>query len=140
MALRDRMAYLRKELQELLRFANKIQAALALGSSKDFPERQRCLAELRELEHGLRAIEEHCHADERAVESTLHHFASGAAAHGVGTRRDRARFDGVLRRIAVCEGRPDRKSPCAAHGASRAIAAAHHLRAESPSKHPKVER
>jgi hypothetical protein len=79
MALRDRMAYLRRELRELLRFAGKIQSALTLGSSKDFPERQRCLAELRGLGHGLRAIEEHCHADERAVESTLHHFAGRAA-------------------------------------------------------------
>ena len=103
MALRNRMAYLRKELRELLGFADKIQSDLALGSSNDFPEQQQCLADLRGLEHGLRAIEEHCHADDRAVESTLHHFAGRAArrrlqlehagiVHALGEFREELRF------------------------------------------------
>lgn len=78
MVLRDRIAYLRKEHRELLQVAEKIESTLALGSKADFPEHQRCINELRRLEHGLRGIEEHCHAEERAVESTYHHYASVA--------------------------------------------------------------
>lgn len=95
MALRDRIAYLRKELREMLGFAEKIQSSLTFVSSKDFPERQRSLAALRELEHGLRSIEEHCHVDDRAVESTLHHFAGEAA-----RRRMESEHAAIVRAVA----------------------------------------
>lgn len=75
MALRDRIAYLRKEHRELLQVADNIESALALGSKADFSDHQRCLRDLRALGHGLAGIEEHCHAEERAVESIYHLYA-----------------------------------------------------------------
>lgn len=85
MALSDRIAYLRKEHQAILKVADEIERALALGSKADFPEHQKCINELRTLEHGLRGIEEHCHGEDRAVESTYHHYGSVA---------ERRRLDG----------------------------------------------
>jgi hemerythrin-like domain-containing protein len=78
MALRDRIAYLRKEHRVLLRLADKIEGAVSVSSKADFLQHQRCISELRALEHGLHGIEEHCRAEDRAVESTYHHYANRA--------------------------------------------------------------
>ena len=78
MALRDRIGYLRKEHKELLQLTDEIESALAVGSKAEFPEHQECLNKLRGLEHGFQGIEEHCHAEERVVESTYHHYANSA--------------------------------------------------------------
>ena len=83
MALRDRIAYLRKEHRELLQVADKIESALALGSKPDFSNHQRCLQDLRALEHGLAGIKEHCHAEERAVESIYHLYADRKARRAI---------------------------------------------------------
>ena len=74
MALRHRIAYLRKEHGELLRLAERIEAALRLASRPDFPEHLQCITELRALEHGFGGIVEHCHAENRILESTYHHY------------------------------------------------------------------
>jgi len=76
MALRARIAYLRKEHRELLQLADQIESALALGAKAGFPEHRKSISELRELEHGFQGIEEHCHAEKRVVESTYHHYAN----------------------------------------------------------------
>jgi len=84
MALRDRIAYLRKEHKQMLQIAEQIESALALGARTEFSEHQRCLSELRALEHGFQGIEEHCHAEERVVESIYHHFVKSAERQRLG--------------------------------------------------------
>jgi hypothetical protein len=74
MALRHRVEYLRKEHKELLQLADRLDAALTLASHKDFPDHENGLAELRALEHGFNGIVEHCHSENRIVESTFHHY------------------------------------------------------------------
>jgi hemerythrin len=74
MALRHRIEYLRREHTELLRLANRIEAALAAASKESSPNHLRGITELRVLEHGFSGIAEHCHSEERILESTLHHY------------------------------------------------------------------
>jgi hemerythrin HHE cation binding domain-containing protein len=74
MALRNRVEYLRKEHKGLLELADRVEAALALANRKEFPDHEKSLAELRVLEHRFSGIVEHCHAEERIVESTFHHY------------------------------------------------------------------
>lgn len=74
MALRDRMQYLRKEQEELLHLAERIEKMLELASKNDFAEHLKGLTGLRSLEHGLAGIVEHCHAENRIVESTYHQY------------------------------------------------------------------
>lgn len=73
MALYHRIQYLRKEQQELLHLADKIEKMLEQVSKNDFAEHLKGLTGLRSLEHGFRGIVEHCHAEGRIVESTYHH-------------------------------------------------------------------
>ena len=73
MALSHRIEYLRKEHKELLNLARRIEGALESASKNDVAEHLKGLNELRSLEHGLNGIVEHCHADDRIVESTYHH-------------------------------------------------------------------
>jgi uncharacterized protein YkvS len=72
MALSHRIEYLRKEHEELLNLAGKIEKALESASKNDVAEHLKSLNELRSLEHGLTGIVEHCHAEDRIVESTYH--------------------------------------------------------------------
>jgi hemerythrin-like domain-containing protein len=72
MALNQRIEYLRKEHEELLNLAGKIEKALESASKNDVAEHLKSLNELRSLEHGLTGIVEHCHAEDRIVESTYH--------------------------------------------------------------------
>jgi hypothetical protein len=74
MAIRHRVEYLRREHKGLLQLADRIEAALALASHKDFPDHGKSLAELRALEQGFRGILEHCHSEDCIVESTFHHY------------------------------------------------------------------
>ena len=74
MALRHRITYLRKKHRELVNLADRIEKALALASGKDFPKHEQGLAQLRALEHGFAGIVEHCHSEDRIVESTFHHY------------------------------------------------------------------
>jgi hemerythrin-like domain-containing protein len=73
MALSHRIEYLRKEHKELLNLARRIEGALESASKNDVAEHLKSLNELRSLEHGLNGIVEHCHAEDRIVESTYHH-------------------------------------------------------------------
>lgn len=75
MALRERIKYLRKEHQELLDLAKRIEKMLEGVSKNDFEEHLKSLNELRSLEHGLAGIIEHCHAENRIVESTYHEYS-----------------------------------------------------------------
>lgn len=72
MALSHRIEYLRKEHKELLNLARRIEEALEAASKNDVAEHLKSLNELRSLEHGLTGIVEHCHAEDRIVESTYH--------------------------------------------------------------------
>jgi hypothetical protein len=74
MGLRYRMQYLRKEHEELLYLADRIEKMLESASKNDFAEHLKSLAGLRSLEHGLAGIVEHCHAENRIVESTYHQY------------------------------------------------------------------
>jgi hypothetical protein len=74
MALRYRIQYLRKEHEELLHLADRIEKMLESASKNDFAEHLKSLTGLRSLEHGLAGIVEHCHAENRIVESTYHQY------------------------------------------------------------------
>jgi hemerythrin-like domain-containing protein len=73
MALSNRIEYLRKEHKELLTVARRIEEALESASKNDVAEHLKSLNVLRSLEHGLTGIVEHCHAEDRIVESMYHH-------------------------------------------------------------------
>lgn len=76
MALHARVEYLRREQKELLGLAGSIEAALTLASQEDVAKHEDSLAQLRALEPGFQGIAEHCHSEERIVESTFHAHAS----------------------------------------------------------------
>ena len=76
MALHARMEYLRREQKELLGLVGRIEAALTLASQENVAKHEVSLARLRALEAGFQGIAEHCHSEERIVESTLHAHAS----------------------------------------------------------------
>jgi hypothetical protein len=95
MALRHRVEYLREEHKGLLELADRIEAALTLASRKEFSDHEKSVAELRALEHGFGGIVEHCHAEERIVESTFHHYLD---------ERERNRIDEQHREILRAMG------------------------------------
>lgn len=74
MALRDRIAYLPTEHAKLVELAEKVARTLALASSTNFPEQQKSLAGLRAFNHAFDGIAEHCHAENRIVESIYQRY------------------------------------------------------------------
>jgi hypothetical protein len=74
LTLHERIQYLRKEHQELLHLAGKIEKLLEAASKNDFAVHLKSLNELRFLGHGLAGIVEHCHAENRNVESTYREY------------------------------------------------------------------
>lgn len=72
MIVRHWMDYLRKEHEELLDVAEKIEKLLERASGHDFFEHQKVLNELHLLDHNLIGIIEHCHAPDRLVESDFY--------------------------------------------------------------------
>lgn len=89
MALRDRIEYLRKEHQELLHLAAKIEKLLEAASKNDFAEHLKSLSELRSLGHGLAGIVEHCHAENRLVESTYRQYLQPDECARIDTEHER---------------------------------------------------
>jgi len=69
MDLRSRLDYFRKEHDEILRFLNAWEGALKMAASDGDDERRKGLTELRRFENELLSIQEHCHAEERTVDS-----------------------------------------------------------------------
>ena len=74
MALRDRIRYLRKEQKALLLLAGRIEKDLELVAKNDFADHLKGLCGLRSLDQGLAGIAEHCHAENRIVETTYHQY------------------------------------------------------------------
>ena len=74
MALRDRIKYLRKEQHELLHLADRVEKLLESASKNDFAEHQKSLSELILLEPGFAGIVDHCHPENRIVESTYREY------------------------------------------------------------------
>jgi hypothetical protein len=74
MALRNRIEYLRKEHEELLNLAGRIEELLESAAKNEVAEHLKSLTGLRSLEYGLAGIVEHCHAENRIVESTYHEY------------------------------------------------------------------
>lgn len=102
MSLRHRIQYLRKEHEGLLHLADTIEEMLELASRNDFAEHLKSLSGLRSLKHGLAGIVEHCHAEDRIIESTYHHYLQ---------QDERARIDAEHEQIirAVTNFREDLK-------------------------------
>lgn len=88
MALRHRIQYLRKEHEGLLRLADRIEEMLELASKNDVAEHLKSLTGLRSLEHGLAGIVEHCHAEDRIIESTYHHYLQQNERERIDTERE----------------------------------------------------
>jgi len=74
MESRDSIEYTQKEHLEIVRLADKIAGALALAAKDEFPARQKGLAELRSMQHGLLGISQHCCAEDGILESDFHHY------------------------------------------------------------------
>jgi hypothetical protein len=74
MATAQRLDYLRVEHERILDVAGKIEKALMLISKTEFTDRLSGILQLRELDHGIVGIAEHCHSENRLVESTYHQF------------------------------------------------------------------
>jgi hypothetical protein len=89
MALRDSSATLRKEHLEILRLANSLEEALALASHEDFSARQKGLADLRALHHGLVGICQHCCSEDGVLESEYHHYLDGENYEQINTQHTR---------------------------------------------------
>jgi hypothetical protein len=95
MPLREPTEYLRKEHLEILRLTERIEDALSLASKEDFTARQKGLADLRALQHGLIGISQHCSTEDGILESAYHHYLDGQ-------RYDRIRtqHEGISRLVA----------------------------------------
>ena len=74
MARRDRIAYLRTEHAKLLELAENLTRTLETASGTNFPEQQKSLACLRGFDHAFDGIAEHCHAENRLVESVYDRY------------------------------------------------------------------
>ena len=99
MVLRDRIAYLRAEHAKLLESAEKVSGTLALAYSTNFPERQESLAGLRGFDHAFDGIAEHCHAEDRIVESVYHQYLREPE-----RAQSRAEHQEILRRLGEFRG------------------------------------
>jgi hypothetical protein len=73
---RHRIARLRREHEELMWLANRIEAALHLGAKHDSAGHRKCRAELRALAPEFSAIVAHCHAENSIRDFTNHRFVS----------------------------------------------------------------
>ena len=69
MVLHQRIQYLRKEHEELEHLLNTLHEFLEMTGSDDFQLRGKGLSELRAMDHHLAGILEHCHSEDRAVQS-----------------------------------------------------------------------
>lgn len=71
MTLNSRFEYLQTEQDEILHATNRMEKALELAGSEEFSKRLKGLLELRALGHAFDGIGEHCHSEERMVQSTF---------------------------------------------------------------------
>lgn len=74
MKLQEQLHYLRREHGELLRLANRLERTLERGESREYATRACALADLRAMEHGLSGIVQHCHIEDRIIESAYHRY------------------------------------------------------------------
>ena len=79
MDLRTKLEYFRKEHDDIQRFLDEWEGALRLAAREDDEERSKGLARLREAENDLLSIQEHCHAEERTVESPFRIYLDDAS-------------------------------------------------------------
>lgn len=77
MAIIGRFEYLQSEENEILSATKRMEEALQLAAAEEFSKRIKGLLELRALEHAFDGIGEHCHSEERIVESTFRHYSGG---------------------------------------------------------------
>lgn len=76
MAGNGRLEYLHTEQNEILAATKRMEDALQLAGVEDFSKRVKGLLELRALEHAFDGMAEHCHSEERIVESTFRRYSS----------------------------------------------------------------
>jgi len=72
MKLAHQIDYLGAEQDAALSLTDKIEKLLDSTCKGDYSEHERTINELRSLDHGLAGIVEHCHAQDRLVESTYY--------------------------------------------------------------------
>jgi hypothetical protein len=69
-----RMEYFRKEHQDFLHFLNQWDQAVETTASKDAEQCVRGLHELRDMKPNMKAIKDHCTAEERNVEGPYREY------------------------------------------------------------------
>jgi hypothetical protein len=77
MPLNSRFEYLETEQEKILNATERIEKALELAGNEEFSKRVKGLLELRALSHVFDGIGEHCHSEERIVQSTFRRFLDG---------------------------------------------------------------
>jgi hemerythrin-like domain-containing protein len=92
---REDMKHQQKEHQEILRLTDRFEEALSLASREDFTARQIGLAELRNLQHGLMGISQHCSAEDGLLESEYRRYLDAKK-----YARIRTEHEGITRLIA----------------------------------------
>jgi hypothetical protein len=78
MVLHQRIQYLRKEHEELEHLLDTLHEFLEMTGSENFEQRAKGLSELRAMDHHLTAILEHCHSEDRAVQSLYDRYVQDA--------------------------------------------------------------
>jgi hemerythrin-like domain-containing protein len=95
----DSMEYMQKEHLEIVRLADRIEAALSQAANRDFGSRQEALAALRSARDGLLGVRQHCGSEEAILESDFHHFLDAQSyAQLCREHRNIARLVGALLR------------------------------------------
>lgn len=69
MSLHDRILSLRKEHEELLDVAGRLEEFLELSVRHDFKQHLKGFAELRSIENGLSGAVKHCRAGDQIIET-----------------------------------------------------------------------
>lgn len=95
MASRENTEHLHKEHLEILRLTDRFEEALSLASRADFTARQIGLAELRNLQHGLIGISQHCSSEEGLLETEYRRYLDAKK-----YARIRTEHEGITRLIA----------------------------------------
>jgi hemerythrin-like domain-containing protein len=76
MTLTTRLEYLRLEQEEMLRLVSRLEEALGQAVNQEFETRRKALIGLHALDRGLLGVGEHCHSEDRIVESTLRRYSN----------------------------------------------------------------
>jgi hemerythrin-like domain-containing protein len=92
MPIHQQLESIRQEHEEIRKFLNAAELALARASGDDWSLRGEALTELREMDGKLAGISEHCRHEEEDVESPFANFLDEASRAEMKSEHDRLRL------------------------------------------------